>query len=108
MKKKSVKFRTVPYFSEGAVHRRAEDKLNWPGCVLVAGCFSGTTMDSDAATFRFACGSVRRSPEYNTQRLPLTTPHVGQGTARDNFRINRIFFIEQGYDKTRSMTSSFF
>jgi hypothetical protein len=94
MKKKSVKFRTLSYFSEGVVHRRAEDELNRPGCVLVAGRFPGTRMDSDAATFRFACGSVRRLPEYNTQRLPFTTPQVGQGTARDNLRINRIFFIE--------------
>jgi hypothetical protein len=86
---------------------RAEDKLNWPACLVVAGLLLSTLKDSDAATFRFACGSFLRSPEDNTQRLPAATAHVGQGTASDIFRINRIFFIRRGYLKTRWVTILF-
>jgi|SRR6267143_4837913 len=37
-------------------------------------------MASIADNFRSKCGSVRRPPECNKQRIPAATPHVGQGT----------------------------
>jgi hypothetical protein len=35
---------------------------------------------SAAASFRSTCGSERGAPEYSTQRFPVATPRVGQGT----------------------------
>jgi hypothetical protein len=54
--------------------------------VGLAGLNDSVTTASDAATFRFGCGSVRRPPEPSTKRLPAGTPHVGQATTNDNFR----------------------
>jgi hypothetical protein len=35
---------------------------------------------SIAVSFRSTCGSLRKPPEWSSQRLPGPTRHVGQGT----------------------------
>jgi len=70
-------------------------KLNGPAVFGWSGLFYVWTA-SDAATFRFACGSVRRSPKHSTQSWPGATPQVGQGTASIKFGTNRVSFIQIG------------
>jgi hypothetical protein len=52
-------------------------KLNGPAVFGWSGLFYVWTA-SDAATFRFACGSVRRSPKHSTQSWPGATPQEGK------------------------------
>jgi len=70
-------------------------KLNGPTVFGWSGLFYVSTA-SAAATFRFACGSVRRSPKQSTHSLPGATPQVGQGTARITFGTDCVFFIQTG------------
>jgi hypothetical protein len=47
---------------------------------------------STAASFLSTCGSARRPPECSTQRSPIPTPQVGQGTDDNCSGVSSFFF----------------
>jgi hypothetical protein len=49
---------------------------------------------SIAANFPSTCGSLRRPPAASKQRIPATTPHVGQGTASNILAVKSLILIE--------------
>jgi hypothetical protein len=64
-------------------------------------------MASAAESLRSTCGSERGAPEFNKQRSPVATPHVGQGTENNCFTVRWLILIWICSDKTAGKTVPF-
>lgn len=62
---------------------------------------------SAAESLRSTCGSERGAPEFNKQRSPVATPHVGQGTENNCFTVRWLILIWICSDKTAGKTVPF-